>query len=251
MRVATWNIWNTQLGEDRWLKLVPELLRSEEADVICLQEVSRDSRGMPQSFSIAQKLNLLSESYQYAGKWKGREEGLAILSRFPITEMFRTTLSEGSDRMGRALFGVTLATDDGEIEVLTTHFSYPISDMLGRQKQAREATAFLKQRVELNPTRPRVFAGDLNDTPPSSTIKIVKEHSGFLDACAEMEAGSRWTFASSNPHVKPDLIPDRCIDYIFCSEHWTVVASHLFGRSVSGRYASDHFGVIAELELSD
>ena len=152
MRVATWNIWNVQGEPMRWQRDVPSVLKACDADVLLLQEISPEPSGVPQSSRFAQILDMASERYFFAGLWRGREEGAAILTRFPMVQHMQHVLPDGADGMGRIVCGATLATPSGEVDVYTTHLSFPLSDSAGRYAQALDALAFMERANSRRPT---------------------------------------------------------------------------------------------------
>ncbi len=113
-----------------------------------------------------------------------------------------------------------------------------------------------------------VLAGDLDAVPDASSIRFLRglQSLGGMSVCyrdawesihAE-EPGH--TFTLRNPLVmeESDVRQERSrrIDYIFvrCDEHGPTLAisacALAFAEAVDGVWASDHFGVIADLEAS-
>lgn len=250
MRVATWNIWNIQGDPARWQRSVPAILAECDADILLLQEISPDSAGIPQSSRLADALGMASERYFFAGEWRGREEGLAILSRFPMVRHVQRALSTGADGMGRVICGATLATPQGQVDVYTAHLAFPLSDRAGRHVQALEALAFITETSGPLFDRPVIFGGDLNDVPGSPAAQVFATSGLLRDACANLSPAARRTFTSLNPLVQADLGPDRCIDYLFHTPRWVTSSVELFGREAGGAYGSDHLGIKAVFEPS-
>lgn len=77
MRIATYNLWNSESGmPDREQYIIDEII-NVDADVICLQEVSSKA----QAERIADKAGY---KHCFFAKYKNSEEGLCILSNSPF-----------------------------------------------------------------------------------------------------------------------------------------------------------------------
>ena len=77
MKIATYNVWNEEKGADIRRKQLIHEIRTVDADIIGLQEVTPD---------FYQNYLQKDTGYPYSvfEKYHDEEEGLAILSRFPI-----------------------------------------------------------------------------------------------------------------------------------------------------------------------
>ena len=79
MRVATYNIWNSENGMPYRSKYIISEIQKIKADVLCLQEVH--NREMAENIAI-------NSGYQhwFFDNFKNNEEGLCILSHVPFIE---------------------------------------------------------------------------------------------------------------------------------------------------------------------
>lgn len=107
-----------------------------------------------------------------------------------------------------------------------------------RWQEAERTVAFLTGR-----DRPGVLLGDLNASPDSPEVQLLRE-AGWTDAVT----GPTWD-PSRNEHLRrhhPGGPPDR-VDYIFLSPQVRLLQA----RVVLERepHPSDHFGVLAEVEV--
>ncbi|HJN75260.1 MAG TPA: endonuclease/exonuclease/phosphatase family protein [Myxococcota bacterium] len=200
LRLVSWNIhWGAgpELEDSRRfdrqtvstnLQRMAEVLRREEADIVALQEVDRDSM---RSAHIDQ-LEILRDStglrhasfattwdaawvphpvaapprQQFGRMWSGQ----AVLSRFPVVEQRRHALAQPS-RFGRVynrfylhrcVQEVVLDLGRGRrLTILNVHLE--AFDQANRRQQARTLAA-LMGRVR----GPGVVMGDLNTVPPES-----------------------------------------------------------------------------------
>lgn len=117
---------------------------------------------------------------------------------------------------------------------------------------------------------PPVLAGDFDATPDSSSIRFLTGLQGlnghntfWADAFAHGGDGSPgYTFTSDSPYVQPFMeavfaqpIHYRRIDYVFVGSpiRWKprliVTSAQVVGQYVDGGAPSDHYGVLADLEL--
>ena len=246
--VASLNIWNLNGPDFRREVALPQFLRECDPNIVLLQEVSLIPNGRPQSVDLARFLNLPVERYYFAGTWQGREEGLAILSKFPVVSEYRLSLPTGTDGMGRAICGLTLDSPFGSLDVFTTHLAFPIDAGADRERQARACRSFIHQ---INPDfrqRPIIFGGDFNDQPGSATVGLFLGDGVFVDSMAGIPAEARVTFALENPYTDPALHPGRCIDYVLHNSMLATVEARVAGAAVDARLVpSDHYAVLARL----
>lgn len=246
--VASLNIWNIKGPDFRREVALPQFLRECNPDIVLLQEVSLMSDGRPQSVDLARILNLPVERYYFAGTWQGREEGLAILSRFPVVSEYRQILPMGADGMGRAICGLTLDSPFGSLDVFTTHLAFPIDAGADRELQARACLRFIHQINSDFSQRPIIFGGDFNDQPHSTTLGLLLDDGVFLDSMAGSTAKARITFALENPYTDPGLHPGRCIDYVLHNAMLTTMEARVAGAAIDAHLKpSDHYAVLARL----
>lgn len=79
MKIATYNIWNSEAGMPIRNKYIMEEIQKCKADVICLQEVC--NRKLAESIA-----NHIGYPYWYFDNYSNDEEGLCILSQIPFEE---------------------------------------------------------------------------------------------------------------------------------------------------------------------
>jgi endonuclease/exonuclease/phosphatase family metal-dependent hydrolase len=111
-----------------------------------------------------------------------------------------------------------------------------------------------------------VLLGDFDDTPDSSSIRFWTGRQSlgdlsvaYRDAWEATHPGDPGhTFSPENPLVRAGEMPSelgRRIDYVMvrCGTHGpsldVVDCRRVFDRPVDGVWASDHFGVLADLRL--
>lgn len=129
--------------------------------------------------------------------------------------------------------------------VFNTHFDHEVA--LARLN----ATTLILERIKrlVGEDEPYFVIGDLNATPEAPPIQLLKQT--MKDArvsCQGPVFGPEGTFNG----FKPELIPDRRIDYIFTSpDRVTVAAYATFSDLIELRYPSDHFPVMIRCTLTE
>lgn len=251
MKIATYNIWNDERGGIARQRQVAEEIAAVSADVIGLQEVA------PRLFD--EKLKAL---YPYAvfRAYAGEEEGLAILSRYPMLQS--TWLHE---REGCAALNAVLEAGGRRVSVTNLHL--PWDSAMEKERQTVAADRFARgQDAEI-----RMLLGDFNGGLNSSAHRFLTGEQTLSGREANpcwYELSSAYAAAQRKP-LPPTLdfltnprwggrnrteIPvaaDRI--YVMFHEGMDDLRRvSLFGTAVSqesGYAASDHYGVAAEIEF--
>ena len=153
----------------------------------------------------------------------------------------------------RVVQAVGLRRPDGTtLTVANTHLHHPDGPpgYVARLRQARTILDFL---VTLPATDATVLGGDLNGLPDEPSLTRLFD-AGFRSATREAGIGDPGTFGSGL--VAPTIYrgPSFCIDYLLVRGSARVVSAGLaFDRPAGddpGLYPSDHFGLVADLEIS-
>jgi endonuclease/exonuclease/phosphatase family metal-dependent hydrolase len=264
LKVVTLNLWGEQPPLARRMQLAAEGLRALQPDVIGLQEVRQIPGALDnQAATLARALGM-SYYFEPATPWGGGDEGLALLSRYPIGARRVHALPHAVPTERRILIGVTLETPDGLVEAYTTHLNYRLADGGKREDQV----VAVDDHIGGSPSElPKVLVGDFNATPDSDEIRFLRGlHTSagrrtFWQDAWERRHGHAdgFTWARSNPYTARLrwLERDRRLDYIFVSP------MKRDGRGVvldcrivldragnDGAFASDHYGLFAEVQLS-
>ena len=259
VRVATLNLWGRHGAWDERRSVLVDGLRKLRPDVVAFQEaVVIDG--------YDQVADVLGAGYHVAHQ-AGREAdgtGLSIACRWPLGEVREEALN------------VTPRVDPSRIAVAEVLAPVPLGKLLfahhnpswqlgfehERELQAVAAARFVEELVGQRDVNHVVLAGDFNATPDSAGVRFwrgLQSLSGtsvcYRDAWESAHPGDPGhTFAPSNPLVTGGDWPlelGRRIDYVMvrCGHYGPTldVASceQIFDEPVSGVWASDHFGVIA------
>jgi endonuclease/exonuclease/phosphatase family metal-dependent hydrolase len=157
-------------------------------------------------------------------------------------------------------------TPAGGVHCYTTHLNYRLTHGAQREEQVAAIDEFVKAHPS---DLPQVVVGDFNATPEHDEVRFLRGlHSVagrrvfYQDAYArrhpvESEAGFTWSRRNPFTERMRWLERDRRIDYIFVTpitrEGRGVVhdCRIVFDKPGSdGCFASDHFGVCADIQLS-
>lgn len=131
-----------------------------------------------------------------------------------------------------------------EFWVFNTHF-----DHVGRQARVESARLIHQKVMEKTGGKaPTVIMGDLNLTPETEPIQIFGENWADARTHAALTLGPEGTFTGFDSCTPAE----RRIDYIFVHPDLYEVQRYLvLSDRRNGHYASDHFGVYAELRRNE
>jgi endonuclease/exonuclease/phosphatase family metal-dependent hydrolase len=245
------------------MELVAAALRELQPDVVALQEVREvPAQVANQAETLAAEVGFHC-AFVPAMPFAGGSEGLAILSREPIFEHVGFGLPHAEPKERRILLSARVSFEGVSVWVHTTHLNYRLAHGQQREDQVQAIDSIVAARAG---DQPSVLMGDFNARPESDEIRwlcglctLSGRRTHFQDAWDRLHPGERgWTWSSANPYTKPlaFLEPDRRIDYIF------VTPMRRDGRATirscrivldqpapDGAYASDHFGLLAEIQI--
>ena len=116
----------------------------------------------------------------------------------------------------------------------------------------RESARLVLQKVkEIAGSTPAVITGDFNAEPTDEPIQVIVDKNNPLHLTDSKELsqtahyGPTGTFTGFQNKERND----QPIDYIFLKGNWKVLTHATISQTWGGRFASDHFSVIAELQL--
>jgi endonuclease/exonuclease/phosphatase family metal-dependent hydrolase len=205
----------------------------------------------------------------FTGNGDEFREGVALLSRYPITDavghrlpmrthevpacssgpMCAVELSQES----RAIVGGVVQFGAEPVEVFSTHFSHTVTAQSNstRELQAEDAVAYLADQH--TPGRRLFFVGDFNTREGQEPYRIIQE-AGFVDTFR--------AFTDADGFTSPqDVVGDTAtvrnrIDFVWTLDGCPpeVLDSRVFGDTPADRadepgtvWPSDHYGVVSTL----
>jgi endonuclease/exonuclease/phosphatase family metal-dependent hydrolase len=199
----------------------------------------------------------------------GLKFGNALLSRHPIVaeQSFQLPGSESGET--RSLLYTRCETPHGSLPVFVTHLNWKFHQGAIRQRQV----AFIAARVaELSPIGgpdlPPVLLGDFNAAPDADEIRFLTGLCAldgktvyFADAWAFAGEGPGYTYDRRNSYAAKAREPSRRIDYIFVRGpdrqfrgeplHAELAFHAEEGGGPEPVWPSDHFGVVADLAITE
>jgi endonuclease/exonuclease/phosphatase family metal-dependent hydrolase len=203
------------------LRKIGEAIRSLDPDILALQEV----RGAAQAKFLA---DLVSMDYVYMSHEDSRLEwGLAVLSRFKITEYHKKFIRYDKKKPRIALI-CTVKINDLPVTIINVHF------YLGDYDEQVEETAKLMNRV----SRPVILMGDLNLINPDDELTSIKKR--LVDTCEVVNT----EFSREAKEIGTHRFGSKRLDYIFVDpNYFLVLEAGLAPKEHRG--ASDHIGYFA------
>ena len=126
-----------------------------------------------------------------------------------------------------------------------THF-----DHMGQEARRESAKLLLQKVATIAGQTPAIVTGDFNATPSDEPIQVVTDKNNSLHLTDSKEI-------SVTPHYGPTGTfngfqakerDDQPIDYIFLKGPWKVKKHATLSQSWNGRFASDHFAVLATVQ---
>ena len=246
VRLVTFNTHHGAGEDDRFdLARVAKLLRSMDADVICLQEVDRHFG--ERSEDVDEAL-LLSRALEMQLAWgpaideprpdgPDREYGLALLSRLPIlvSDVHRLP-GNGEPRIA---LRTMVELDGAPLWVTNTHLTNRPAE------QAAQVAALTELVTE--PMETGVLAGDFNAVPGAPELAPLRAR--FCDAWEvadehRADAGHRFLHREGGA-THPASAPRRRIDQVWVSRRIAV----RLARVPDPHGASDHRPVVVDLAV--
>jgi endonuclease/exonuclease/phosphatase family metal-dependent hydrolase len=188
--------------------------------------------------------------------------GNLIASRWPIARSERRRLPGREGDEPRAMLGALIETPDGLLPVLTTHLDWEFDHGCVREHQVVAVDDFARE-LALASDLPPVLMGDFNAHPDSTEMRYLRgltsldgRSTYFQDAWDIGRPGDRgWTWDNRNCFAAHAHEPDRRIDYILVGppdargRGVVSTARLVFDEPVGDVFASDHFGVLAEIRV--
>jgi endonuclease/exonuclease/phosphatase family metal-dependent hydrolase len=279
---ATWNILGDDLDRVSRLNLISQEIKG--LDFVAIQEVIIDEKNETNTAETLSRLTGLKvasfASGEVANLITGKTQGTAILSNL---EVFASNLvikappqttKVHSQEYQSYSAAILRAPNSRLIVVCSVHLPWGANNESRRLEHARYIDLQIAEIVKTLPADSiSILLGDFNCTPKSESIRFLKgeavyENSStfWVDVWDETTNGPGFTFdpsmnnsnlnetARRNGIMSPDLMPARRLDYIFL-RGWVFgrlgspITSKLLGSkpNAKGEFASDHFGVRAEI----
>jgi len=166
LKVLCYNVWNVDSGP-HWDLRLPEIarfIREESPDIVGLQEIRHEfADGLNQLTQLQELLPEYQHHFQPAQIERSQEEGLGIMSKYPILNITYALLpiTQSADTTQRICLHATIDTGVMQLSFFVTHLAFVALPQL------RQAGAVMKFMNEIRGTHhlPQCIVGDWNFYP--------------------------------------------------------------------------------------
>lgn len=258
VRVATLNL--AGIGH-AWFegrsKAVVSGLQALRPDVVVFQETTMRTDGptYDQARTVGAAIGLEMGVFAPYGNpieiMSAEQGGVALASRWPIRHSQNRRLPEGTRHVtdNRVALIATLLAPWGDLTVATTHLSWRAEEAETRLVQMGMLLGDLRHAGRLAPRSPLVLAGDLNATEDEAAIQLAT--SSMIDCFRTLHPDEPgYTWVKSNPWAGKFPMPDRRLDYIFCTPGADTQEADVVLDQPDPVYPSDHYGVMAAIAFA-
>lgn len=252
LKVVTYNVWFAEQQKCARARALCGIVEKENADVICLQEVTSTFIEVLSSLSWVRKSYICSDMSGYRTV---TPYGVIILTRntLPLVEFRSLSLASN---MGRRMVGVTLMVGEEVMKIGTVHLESTKGGYEYRLEQIQQISSVFLSAGNPKPTH-QILMGDMNTR--SDGEENVRNF-----CCPEMaHMRDAWVIAKGECDSTDSAAPtvqdkDVRIDRIFITKQLYVASIERIGLDTVSDpadgditlHASDHFGLSSLLLLS-
>ena len=274
LRVLTFNVENVE-GDPRRTKTINSELRRINPDMVSFQEVISDPDRAQLDELLADtglhgthQADVMAYTPPHADKYGGT----AVATRWPHTtlEVVDMRLAGAADVPWCTVAVAVPVPDAGELLFIGTTAAWRLDAEAVREQQA---VALTDLDARHRRTLPTIIAGDFNAEPDAASIRYLRGLQSlggrsvhYHDAWEIAGEGPGYTWTTENPNTRQvvDAVvrqPEhhRRIDYVFigswhqhhkayCQVRSAAVA---FDAPNGGVWASDHYGVVVDVEVGE
>jgi endonuclease/exonuclease/phosphatase family metal-dependent hydrolase len=274
VRVLTMNVQNDDGGARR-VAVINEEIRRSEPDLVALQEVlPPPSRAAAAALLAETSLTVTHQAdvLNFAMPFEERYGGTAVATRWPhrFVELLDQRGEGALDVPWCTLAVVVDIPDLGELLFIATTMSWRLEAEATRERQALAVTDLdARHRRAL----PSIIAGDFNADPDAASIRYLRGLQSlqgrsvlYHDAWSIAHPGQAgFTWDARNPRAAEEMHAivrqpghRRRLDYVFTGS-WhahpkaraeVVEARLVLDQPVDGVWASDHFGLLVDLDIT-
>jgi endonuclease/exonuclease/phosphatase family metal-dependent hydrolase len=272
LRVLTLNVENLE-GDNRRTKAINQEVRRLAPDLVSLQEVIRGpDRNQLDELIAGTDLHGThqADALSYMPPYSDRYGGTAVATRWPHTtlEVLDMRIAGASDVPWCTIAVTVPIPGEGDVLFIGMTAAWPLDAEAVREQQAIALTDLDARHRQKLPT---IVAGDFNATSDAASIRYLRGLQSlqgrsvhYHDAWEIAGDGPGHTWTTENPNTRKvvDAVvrqPKRHqrIDYVFigswhqhrdaqCQVRSAAVA---FDQPIDGVWASDHYGVVVDVDI--
>ena len=250
MRIATYNVWNDNESINFRLEQLVQEIVQVNADIIALQEVST-------SILLFFQQRLQVYKYHVYQNYLGEEEGLAVFSKYPIDNF--TFLHVDANYANSNALNILFQVGGCRFSLTNVHL--PWASIKVKEEQIIAINRFIQEQKDC--AEYFLLLGDFNCDTGSSVHRFLvgdqtlygnESNPCWLDVAETYAELHNVTFPPTldcikNPRWKGKnsiYVPEN-FDKIYILENVQVFGTEV--NPVTGFCASDHYGVLADIEF--
>ncbi|KAK9719969.1 hypothetical protein K7432_004453 [Basidiobolus ranarum] len=227
---------------ERRINELLRLLLRENADVICLQEVTSEFvEQIKQELWVQQSYMLSDIESQYI-----HPQGVLMLSRLPLHPFYETYLPSKQQR--KMLYADIYINEQSVVRIATSHLDSSKENVNIRQQQLESMKTVLLPQSEKDKFMTSVVCGDFNFTEPNEDAVLKNAH--FIDAWEHKNSNNKTGAGYTLGINYPTSNPTRNDRVYICNHdkeiHWEAVRVKLIGDKPipdSNVFPSSHLGL--------
>jgi endonuclease/exonuclease/phosphatase family metal-dependent hydrolase len=273
VRVATLNLWGRRGAWAERRSVLIDGFRELGPDLVAFQEAIKSEEYDQVTDLLGPDFHAVHQKDREADRQDGTEDGqgVSIASRWPLGEVREVDLNvtpRTGDFAHTTLLVEVLAPEPVGPLLFVNHLpSWQLTFEHERELQTVAAARVIEELIDRR-DRHVVLAGDFDATPDAASVRFWsgRQSLGGMSVCyrdaweATHHGDQGHTFTTSNPLVTAENLDwalelGRRIDYVFvrCVEHGPTLdvsaCARILDDPVAGVWASDHFGVAADLTV--
>lgn len=270
LRVVSMNLFGRRVEWDRRRPVIAAGLADLRPDLVAFQETIKSDHVDQAAEVLGAEYQLVHQTNRDAADDTGDVEagqGFSIASRWPLGQIreldLHLTPRTAEFACGLLTVEVQVPGPIGPVLFAFHNPSWKLNMAYERELQAVAAAGFIEAQLEERPMHV-VLAGDLDADPTAASTRFWtgRQSLNGMSVCYRDAWESAHpddpghTFTPDNPLMNSWDWPFRRIDYLFvrCGVHGGPTLAidkceRIFDQPVDGVWASDHYGLLADLVL--
>lgn len=257
MRIMTFNLRTDFILDinNRWkdrAHIAYDLIAEYDCDIIGVQEFTN---------SMYEDISRELPNYRIVGKPRSKKiaserNDILVSKKHEILESNTFWLSESPEKVGSSVWysvypricttAVVKLNNNKAIRVYNTHLDCFFSK--ARQYGLNKIEHYIGKQYEEDGL-PIILMGDFNATPNSKLIKRFSESTASNKKFIAVQETRKGMYSMATMSKFRGSKKGRHIDYIFVSEDFDIMNTEIVNYNKSGRYPSDHYPILADLEI--